>query len=554
MSLFKLLYQYAPGLLCTALVLSALNSVAVLAFVTFATRIGRVAQTTTSITTVLLALSAILLVSGVLAPLLTAEISRRAVEGVRSRIVRQYLGAPLQKTERFGSNVIMALLTEDAWRLNFTLPSTISLVRDVLFFLTCSLVLIWLSPIIGTITLTAFLLVIYLTNKVRALITKRETRALKTREGLIGIISDIAHGKKELSVWPALRQGALSWMGEKESEIRFGVRYVSALSAVNETFVTLFSLAAIAVAGGYLANAGSIDGGQITYVAILVMMSGPMRSMSGSLQSLALGNASLERVNQISKYLESSVQRDDRSEPASAPVAPPAVRRLLFSGVTFRYEGQGDRGYELGPIDFELRAGSVLFVTGGNGSGKTTFVKLVSGLYSPTSGSIVINDEAVTESTRASYQEACSTLHYDFCLFESLAGSPFEGDLFISAELLRSANLHHVIACDQGLLSQVKSFSSGQRRRAALLLCLYRMKQIVIFDEYSADQDPAMRSFFYKVLLPELRALKKLVIVVTHDNRYFEHCDSMLKLERGMTPEFVMRPARSDAAFAESVA
>ncbi|MDD9937710.1 MAG: ABC transporter ATP-binding protein, partial [Myxococcales bacterium] len=54
-----------------------------------------------------------------------------------------------------------------------------------------------------------------------------------------------------------------------------------------------------------------------------------------------------------------------------------------------------------------------------------------------------------------------------------------------------------------------------------------------LFDEWAADQDPEFKRVFYRELIPELRARGKAVVVVTHDDRYFDAADRLLKMEAG---------------------
>lgn len=60
-------------------------------------------------------------------------------------------------------------------------------------------------------------------------------------------------------------------------------------------------------------------------------------------------------------------------------------------------------------------------------------------------------------------------------------------------------------------------------------------KQIYIFDEWAADQDPEFRQYFYEVLLKDLKAKGKAVIAVSHDDRYFSLADRVVKIEYGQT-------------------
>jgi len=67
--------------------------------------------------------------------------------------------------------------------------------------------------------------------------------------------------------------------------------------------------------------------------------------------------------------------------------------------------------------------------------------------------------------------------------------------------------------------------STGQRKRLALIIALMEDKPIYVFDEWAADQDPHFRKYFYESLLPSLKDQGKLIIAVSHDDRYFHIAD-----------------------------
>jgi putative ATP-binding cassette transporter len=79
--------------------------------------------------------------------------------------------------------------------------------------------------------------------------------------------------------------------------------------------------------------------------------------------------------------------------------------------------------------------------------------------------------------------------------------------------------------------------SSGQRKRLALLVALLDDRPIYVLDEWAADQDPHYRDIFYSALLPELRRRGKAVVAITHDDRYYDLGDRVLRLSDGqVTP------------------
>jgi ABC-type siderophore export system fused ATPase/permease subunit len=65
-------------------------------------------------------------------------------------------------------------------------------------------------------------------------------------------------------------------------------------------------------------------------------------------------------------------------------------------------------------------------------------------------------------------------------------------------------------------------------------------KQIYVFDEFAADQDPEFRKHFYEELLPKLRDQGKTIIAVTHDDKYFSAADRVFKMDEGKLVESVV--------------
>ena len=70
-------------------------------------------------------------------------------------------------------------------------------------------------------------------------------------------------------------------------------------------------------------------------------------------------------------------------------------------------------------------------------------------------------------------------------------------------------------------------------RRLALLTAYLEDRPFYIFDEWAADQDPIFKGLFYTQLLPDLKARGKTVLVITHDDRYFDVADRIIKLDTG---------------------
>jgi putative pyoverdin transport system ATP-binding/permease protein len=191
-----------------------------------------------------------------------------------------------------------------------------------------------------------------------------------------------------------------------------------------------------------------------------------------------------------------------------------------------------EKGFMLGPISLSLQPGELLFIIGGNGSGKSTLAKLITGLYAPQSGEIQLNGKSVNQDNVEWYRQHFSAVFSDFYLFDSYLG--FDRDTLDREveDYLKQLQLSHKVSVKDGVLSTT-NLSQGQRKRLALLETYLEDRPIYIFDEWASDQEPRFRELFYKQMLPGLKERNKIVIVITHDDRYFHLADHVIKLDYG---------------------
>ncbi|NKX86404.1 ATP-binding cassette domain-containing protein [Nocardia coubleae] len=193
----------------------------------------------------------------------------------------------------------------------------------------------------------------------------------------------------------------------------------------------------------------------------------------------------------------------------------------------------GEGGFRLGPIDLVFEPGQITFVVGGNGSGKSTLAKIITGLYVPRTGSLSLNGERIDHDNIEWFRQNSSAVFTDFHLFEDYLGFDRPG---IDAEVrryLEELQIAHKVSVEGGRLSTV-DLSQGQRKRLALLTALLEDRQIYVFDEWAADQEPRFREVFYREILTDLKQRGKTVIVITHDDRYFDCADQLVKLDFGL--------------------
>jgi putative ATP-binding cassette transporter len=150
----------------------------------------------------------------------------------------------------------------------------------------------------------------------------------------------------------------------------------------------------------------------------------------------------------------------------------------------------------------------------------------------PETGEIRFNGRPVTDENREYYRQRFSMVFFDFYLFESLFGLEAPKLDEQAREYLTLLQLDHKVEIKDGVLSTT-DLSQGQRKRLALLTAYLEDRPIYVFDEWAADQDPLFKEIFYYRLLPDLKAKGKTIMVISHDDRYYNVADRIIKLECG---------------------
>jgi putative pyoverdin transport system ATP-binding/permease protein len=219
--------------------------------------------------------------------------------------------------------------------------------------------------------------------------------------------------------------------------------------------------------------------------------------------------------------------------------------RLEVSQLQYTYAARPGTGtpFHVGPVDLTLQPGEVLFIVGGNGSGKSTFVKALTGLYQASSGTLRVDGVPVTPQTAEAYRALFCAIFSDFHLFSRLYGLLQVEPATVQA-LLSQMGLSSQTSFAQQAFTR-RDLSTGQRKRLALVVALLEDRPLYVFDEWAADQDPEFRHYFYMELLPLLRSRGKTVIAVSHDDRYFSCADRLLSLDYGRVRSIEHPPAGS---------
>jgi putative ATP-binding cassette transporter len=263
----------------------------------------------------------------------------------------------------------------------------------------------------------------------------------------------------------------------------------------------------------------------IAIVMILLYLAEPMMGIVECLSSLIPARISVMAVRKCLKQLRAETEH---AEDTRVPIHKLEAFQLEYA---YEVKDKADFQFKVGPVSATFRRGQVSFITGGNGSGKSTLSKVLSLHYLPSDGCVLINDVRVTDDNRSRMRQNISAIFTDFHLFPRLYDvAVSEADKI--AGYMHELKLEQRVSLNDGKFSTL-GLSDGQRKRIALLVSYLEDRDVYVFDEWAADQDPQFKEFFYTTILFRLRELGKIVIVITHDDRYFHLADQLIKMENG---------------------
>ena len=256
----------------------------------------------------------------------------------------------------------------------------------------------------------------------------------------------------------------------------------------------------------------------------------------GLMQSLAVLRATEAAAGRMLALEEELVALKEKG--SIDPVAPLSANfsDIQMEGLEFTFPAPPeDTAFAIGPMDVCIKRGETVFISGGNGAGKSTFIKLLTGLYHPERGKLSMDGLPITPARMAGFRNLIAPVFSDFYLFSRLYGLT-DDDLAEADRLMAWMEMADVSDIrEQGFTRT--DLSTGQRKRLALVAALLENKPILILDEWAADQDASFRKKFYRQILPALSEKGLTIIAVTHDDRYYDVADRRFHLDEGKLTE-----------------
>jgi ATP-binding cassette subfamily B protein len=323
------------------------------------------------------------------------------------------------------------------------------------------------------------------------------------------------------------------YVGDRKITIKRGV-WALVLGTLSQTaFYAMYLWIALAAIDGAITI-----GAMTMYVLVFKQAQSALSSALGDIGGMYEDNLYLSNLYE---YLDTPT-----STVAGAELAGPDPRDgVRFEGVEFRYPGSNE--IALDKVDLHIPPGSKLAIVGENGSGKTTLIKLLTRLYEPTSGRILLDGRDLREWSRAALHRRIGVIFQDFVRYQLTVGENIgAGDDRAYDDRTRWDD-----AADRGLAKPFierfddqfdtqlgkwfkngRELSLGQWQKVALARSFMRKDaDILVLDEPTASMDAEAEVRIFE----RFRELTddKIAIVISHRFSTVRMADQIIVLDRG---------------------
>lgn len=445
-------------------------------------------------------------------------------------IVKKVRAATFESFNELGRERIYSVIA-DTRMLGEVPERFITLINSVISIFCALVYLFWISPVGAAVVLLVMLalLLIYLYRNKRILTDIEKMREYQNKyyfyltEMLMGFKQVNISGSRNAELFNEYilkHRGHMNALGIKSSK-----KFIANQISGTYSWYLMLGLVVFALPMVYKADVGQTA----AFITIILFIISPITAIISMMSYYSAAKVAVERLNQ----LDQALVKNDAFNPDIIR-STGNFSSIRFENVTYKYNNDNGASFMLDLPDFSIDSHEVLFIIGGNGSGKTTFINILTGLYQVQTGNIYVDGRPVSYKEFRDFSNNMAVVFNDQYLFKEnydrLDLSEKNEHLF---SLIRLFNMQDVLKIDGDRNFFDTRLSKGQQKRLSLLLALLEDKPILVLDEWAAEQDPDNRTQFYTEWLKVIRDMGKTIIVISHDDDYFYAADRVVKFNYG---------------------
>lgn len=539
--LFKLYYKHFTLFIISCVLLTAssvLQIVNVYIIQALFDQITRDFRRSLLDTVAIVAITAVIALFGYAERVCAAKFSIEGTGYLRTAAVNHIIMGKVSEVEKYNSAEYVSRINYDVQMISDTLSQIPDLIGKIILFLLSAVFMFVINKELFIVT-TVIIPVTYLFYSIIKRPVKKLTgKQLKLKTQLNEAIKDMLDGMdivKSFNLQNILAgkySGIVAGITKKDLQLATRKNLISPLFFISK----VVPLVSVPIAGGFLVFKHTMTlGGLVAFINLVQIILSPVEFMINMITQFNQIQPSIGRVLDI--YHIPTEPDNGRTEHMESP-----ANAISFNNVSFSY---GDKAI-LDHITLNIQKGQTVAFVGPSGSGKSTLLNLICGFYTDITGTILMNNQILTDENAKSIRERISLVTQDSYLypatvFENISCGKPDADREKVMNAAKIAEIHDfIMTLPQKYNMQIteggRNLSGGQRQRIALARAIFKNSPILILDEATSSLDPQTESMF-------LNALKKYkkgrtTIIVAHRLRSIVDSDMIYVIDNGMVAEY----------------
>ncbi len=323
-------------------------------------------------------------------------------------------------------------------------------------------------------------------------------------------------------------------------EVDATIFYDSAVSSTLE-WVSLVAIAGVLSIGGSFVMGKTLDFGTLSaFILFAQTLFDPLRQFAEKFTAIQAGFTAIERINDV---MDEPIEIRDRLTTQSLPAFDPktvdgkTVGEIRFEHVTFGYK-PGE--YVIHDLDFTIRSGEKVALVGPTGAGKSSIIRLLSRLYDPQEGRILLDGIDIRDLPQAELRKRIGIILQDGFIFAGdVKGNITLGETYPLEEIQAAAEKTNVSKLieqlphgyDTQLRERGTNLSGGQKQLIAFARAAIRDPKILVLDEATSSLDVGTEAQIQEALEHMLE--DRTAIIIAHRLSTIRNVDRILVLKRG---------------------
>ena len=442
---------------------------------------------------------------------------------------------------KHGSNEILSNLSQKTVAFTSMIFATINILNSILISSAIVIMLVINEPFYTPIIIGSILLFFFIIYKIKSLIVLEKGQIVNLNQNfMIDIFQNTVGYLPEIIIYnlKSFFLKTLAKLSQYTARSGAEIRTISMTPKIYlETFVIIFVVIAIYFSG---LSERSIET-NISYLAILAYGAQKTLPLINNVYSLAINfKSAVPTVITYLKILDSD-NKDNKNEIDEEDYETlPFKESIKIENISYQYEKNLPN--ILNNFSFDIAKGERIVIKGETGSGKSTLVNIISGLFSPKKGKILVDGVEINSKNIKNWQKNIAIVPQtvflnDASVQENVAISLDKNfiDLEKVKESCKIAQIYSFIESlpnkfDQRVGERGVRLSGGQRQRIGIARSLYRDAKVIILDEPTNALDPETE----KLVMDSISNLSKdiTLIMISHSDKSLKYFDKIINLDK----------------------